>query len=129
MRFLFPVAVVVFLLVFGSVGPAYARGGGGGGGHISRGGGQRSPSGGQSGDWKHQVSQSHQPTREKDSWDKPAKEKTAKDKATKAKTGAESQGGDGDETAEAGNKKEKQLANFQKQRDKKIAQAEHLRQI
>jgi hypothetical protein len=135
MRFLFPVAVVAFFLVFGSVGPAYARGGkggGGGGGHINRGGGQKSPSGGQSGDWKDQVSQSHQPARDKDSWDKPAKEKTTKDKATrsaKAKTGAESPDGDGDEAAEAGNKKEKQLANFQKQRDKKIAQAEHLRQI
>jgi len=132
MRFLFPVAVVVLLLVFGSVGPAYARGGkggGGGGGHVSRGGGQRSPGGGQSGDWKHQDSQSQ---REKDSWDQSAKEKTAKDKATrsaKAKTGAESPDGDRVDAVEAGNKKEKQLANFQQQRDKKMAQAEHLRQI
>jgi hypothetical protein len=135
MRFLFPVAVVVSLLVLGLVGPAHARGGkggGGGGGHISRGGGQKSPSGGQGGDWKRQVSQSHEPTKDNVARDKPAKERITKDKATKsakAKSGADSPGDDGDEAVEANNKKEKQLANFQKQRNKKIAQAEHLRQI
>ena len=132
MRFSSPVAVFVFLLILGLVVPVHARGGkgGGGGGHVSRGGGQKAHAGGQGGAKKQQFAHNHQPAKEKVAsgkvtHEKTAKVKTAKDKSTKEKT-ADLQGGD---AGEAGNKKEKQLANFQRQRDKKISQAEHLRQI
>lgn len=148
MRFPSLVSVVVFLLMLGLVGPVDARGGkggGGGGGHVSRGGGQKAPGGGQGGAGKHQAAQSHQPgkdkvakgkpAKEQTAKEKPAKDKTAKDKtatSAKEKTAEDSPGGDdapdGD-ADDADNKKEKQLANFQRQRDKKISQAEHLRQI
>ena len=94
---------------------------------MSKGGGQKvhgSPGGAS----KHQVAPSHQPAKDKVASGKPAGEKTTKDKSAKDKTGRSP----GDDTVGAGdspNKKEKQLANFQKQRDKKISQAEHLRQI
>lgn len=123
MRFPLRVAVVVFVLVLGLVGPAHARGGkGGGGGGVSRGGGQK-VHGGQGGDSKHQFAPNHRPAKDKIASGKPAREKSAKDKTGHSPV---------DEAAgvsESPNKKEKQLANFQRQRDKKISQAEHLRQI
>jgi hypothetical protein len=137
MRFPSPVAVVVFLLTLGLVGPVDAKGGkGGGGGRVSRGGAQKLHGGGQ-GDSKHEVAQSKQPATDKVASGKPAKEKVAKDKSAKEKTSQDSQGeadeqsGDEDAAGDATshNKKEKQLANFQRQRDKKLSQAEHLRQI
>ena len=146
MRFVSPVAVVVFLLMLGLAGTADARGGkggGGGGGHASRGGGQKFSGGGQGGAGKHQVAQSHKPAKDKIASGKPAKERTAKDKIAKDKPaksakektagdspdGDDGTGGDTGGVGETPNKKEKQLANFQRQRDKKISQAEHLRQI
>jgi len=139
MRFPSPVAVVVFLLMLGLVGPVDAKGGkggGGGGGHVSRGGGQKAHGGGQGGS-KHQVAQSKKPATDKVASGKPAKEKVAKDKSAKEKTAKNSQDDaeepandtDGSGETKAYNKKEKQLANFQRQRDKKISQAEHLREI
>jgi hypothetical protein len=136
MRFSSSMAVVVFLLILGLVSTVDARGGkggGGGGGNVSRGGAQKVQRGGQGGAMKHQFAPSHQPAKDKVASGKPTKEKTAKvksakDKAAKEKTG-DSPEGDGDEAGETPNKKEKQLANFQRQRDKKISQAEHLRQI
>jgi hypothetical protein len=113
------VAVVVFFLLLGLVGTVDARGGKGAGGGISKGGGQKV----QGGTWKHQVAPSHQPAKDKLASGKPAKEKSAK-----AKT-AHSPEVDADGVGEVPNKKEQQLANFQRQRDKKISQAEHLRQI
>ncbi len=129
MRFPLPAAVVVFFLILGLVGTVDARGGkgGGGGGHVSKGGGQKF-SGGPGGAPKHQVAPSHQPVKDKVASGKPPKEKSAKDKSAKDKTG-HSPEDEADEVGEAPNKKEKQLANFQRQRDKKISQAEHLRQI
>jgi len=134
MRFPSPVAVVVFLLMLGLVGPVDAKGGkGGGGGRVSQGGGQKV----QGGSSKHQVAQSKKPATDRVASGKPAKDKVAKDKVAKEKTAKDSQG-DVDEPADdtdgAGettpyNKKEKQLANFQRQRDKKLSQAEHLREI
>jgi hypothetical protein len=135
MRFSSSMAVVVFLLILGLVSTVDARGGkgGGGGGHVSRGGGQKAQGGGQKGAMKHQFATSHQPAKDKvasgkPTTDKTAKVKSAKDKSVKERT-ADSHEGDGDEVGETPNKKEKQLANFQRQRDKKISQAEHLRQI
>ncbi|MGI8979902.1 MAG: hypothetical protein ACR2FY_11815 [Pirellulaceae bacterium] len=135
MSFPSTVAVVVFLLILGWVGPLDARGGkGGGGGHVSRGSGPKAPGGGQGGAGKHHLSQSHQPAKDKVASGKPAKEKAVKDKTANDKSGKEKAAedtpvGDADATGAAANKKEKQLANFQRQRDKKIAQAEHLREI
>lgn len=138
MRFSSPVAVVVFLLILGLVSTVDARGGkgGAGGGHVSRGGSQKVQGGGQKGAMKHQFAPSHQPAKDKVASGKPTKDKTAKVKSAKDKPAkgstADSPGGDGDDVDEVGetpNKKEKQLANFQRQRDKKISQAEHLRQI
>ena len=137
MRFVSPVAVVVFLLMLGLVGAVDARGGkgGGGGSHASKGGGQKFSGGGQGGAGKHQAAQSHKPAKDKVANGKLAKEKAAKDtiakdkpaKSAKEKTASDSP--DSGEVGETPNKKEKQLANFQRQRDKKISQAEHLRQI
>jgi hypothetical protein len=92
---------------------------------------------------KHQTAQSHQPAKDKVASGKPTKDKIAKNKPAKdkpAKTskeksaddsteGDDGTGDDADGVGETPNKKEKQLANFQRQRDKKISQAEHLRQI
>jgi len=133
MRFPSPVAVLVFLLTLGLAGPVDAKGGkggGGGGGRVSRAGGQKAHGGGQGGS-KHQLAHSKTPTTGKVASGKPAKEKIAKDKFAKEKTAKDAQG-DVDEPAgdtTPYNKKEKQLANFQRQRDKKISQAEHLREI
>jgi hypothetical protein len=158
MRFPSPVAVVVFLLMLGLAGPVDAKGGkgGGGGGHSkpSVGGGQKAHGGGQGGGSKHQVAQSKKPAtdkfadgkpdkdkaakdKDKVAKDKDAKDKVAKDKSAKEKIAKDTQDDadePADDTDEADettpfNKKEKQLANFQRQRDKKLAQAEHLRQI
>ena len=149
MRFPSPVAVVVFLLMLGLAGPVDAKGGkgGGGGGHNKPsvgGGGQKAHGGGQGGGSKHQVAQSKKPATDKLADGKPDKDKVAKDKdkvakdkSAKEKNAQDSEGDvdepadDTDETDETTpyNKKEKQLANFQRQRDKKLAQAEHLRQI
>jgi hypothetical protein len=106
---------------------------------VSRGGGPKAQGGGQRGGGKQHLAQSHQPAKDKVASGKPAKEKavkekTAKDKIAKDKSGKEKAAedtpvGDADGTGVAANKKEKQLANFQRQRDKKISQAEHLREI
>ena len=94
---------------------------------MSKGGGQK-VHGSQGGASKHQVAPNVQPAKDKVASGKPAGEKTTKDKSAKDKTGR-SPGDDTVGAGEAPNKKEKQLANFQRQRDKKISQAEHLRQI
>jgi hypothetical protein len=83
------------------------------------------------------VKQHDQPTKGKAADETPAKDKVAKDKdkVAKDKTAkskkSDDNSSDGDEgvDGDSPNKKEKQLANFQRQRDKKISQAEHLRQI
>jgi hypothetical protein len=165
MRFSTLVAIVVFLLAVGWVGPLGAKGGkgggnhgksGGGSGHVSHAGGSKdSHGGGNVRDSKDRVAQGHKPEKDKDGKDekvakdeKSPKEKSSKEKATKDKVAKDkeakhrdddedaqgedddSQGEDQDEGGTTThNKKEKQLANFQRQRDKKLAQAEHLRQI
>lgn len=129
MRFLSPAGVVVFLLILGLVTTVDARGGkGGGGGQVSRGGGQKYHGGGQGGARKQQIAPSHQPAKDKVAGGKAPKEKLTKVKTAKDKSPKESRLEDSPD-GEADNKKEKQLANFQRQRDKKISQAEHLRQI
>jgi hypothetical protein len=142
MRFPSPVAVVVFLLMLGLAGPVDAKGGkgGGGGGHNKPsvgGGGQKAHGGGQGGGSKHQVAQSKKPATDKFADGKPDKDKVAKDKSAKEKSAQDSEcdvdepaddSDDSDETTPY-NKKQKQLANFQRQRDKKLAQADHLREI
>jgi hypothetical protein len=106
-----------------------ARGGkGGGGGQISRGGSQKFYGGGQGGAIKQQFSPSHMPAKDKVISSKVAREKVAKLKTAQDKSAKERKAEDSPDD-EADNKKEKQLANFQRQRDKKISQADHLRQI
>lgn len=154
MRFPSPVAIVVFLVVVGLVGPVEAKpgkGGGGGRAQVSRGGGGKQHGGakthGQGGS-KRELAQSKHGGPDKVTGGKSNKEKLAKgqaphektdkiksDKSKTAKNAAEHEhDGLEDPADDAGdttpyNKKEKQLANFQRQRDKKLAQAEHLRQI
>jgi hypothetical protein len=135
MRLPSPVAIVVFVVMAGLVGPLEAKAGGRGQGCRSgcckhHGGGQVVT--------RHVVAPGQQPaTKEvasgkpsKNASGKPDKEQAAKAHAAKAKVA-------GDKTAntdesDAGtlyDKKEKQLANFQRQRDKQLAQAEHLREV
>jgi hypothetical protein len=128
-------------------------------GHGKKWSGQHSTHGhhgGQAATDKHQVADGHKkPAKEKpvkdakpDKVAKPDKEhkhdKVAKDDRDdadddSADDDADSDGddtddsdtddGDGDGEPTPYNKKQKQLANFQRQRDKKLAQAEHLREI
>jgi hypothetical protein len=174
MRLPSPVAIVVFVIMVGLVGPAEAKPGKGGGGgarahsgHGGGGGGHKHQASGGKHSGKDSVA-SAKPDKEKPLKEKPAKEKfahekpvkekpakdkfarhdkPAKDKASKDRGDDDDQGEDhdadddreGDETGDDDgddadepapyNKKQKQLANFQRQRDKKLAQAEHLRQI
>jgi hypothetical protein len=72
----------------------------------------------------------------KEKAEKPSKDKVAKDKSAKESDANDNEPEGEDDGAEDGtdeptpyNKKEKQLANFQRQRDKKLAQADHLRAI
>lgn len=123
MRFVHSLAVLTVLFAVLAA-PAFAKGkggGGGGGGKGSGGGGKQSFGGGgrkggghssTSGGAKQHVKKQAQPTK-----DKLAKEHGP---AWRQQSGSDPL---------APNKKEKQLQLFQQQRDKKIAQAEHLRQI
>ena len=138
MRFVSPVAAVVFLLILGLVVPASAKGGKGkgGGGHGGNSGSLKASGGGHENTSKHEKTSkdtkekggSSQPANDKTVKDKPAKDKTAKDKSAKERT-EESAEGEDEGAGEGQDAKGRQLANFQRQRDKKIAQAEHLRQI
>ena len=136
MRFLTVFTVFVLLLVLCLTGPVEAKGGKGGGGHgkSSLGGG------GKRGGQRVASRPSHQKTHDKHVGGKTDKKhvadspKSKKDKKI-AQNSEEPESPDspdsGDDSGEPTtyNKKEKQLANFQRQRDKKIAQAEHLREI
>jgi hypothetical protein len=133
MRFLTVITAFGLLLVLCLAGPVDAKGGKGGGGHGKSslgGGGKR---GGQ------RVAS--RPTQQKNH-DKhvsgKADKKHVADSPKSKKNGQASGDAEepdlpdsGDDSGEPTtyNKKEKQLANFQRQRDTKIAQAEHLREI
>jgi hypothetical protein len=138
MRFVVPMTVIVFVLMLSLAAPLDAKGGkGGGGGRGKSGGGagkwsgqQSKPGGRKAGNVKpekHQVAQGAQ---------KPARDKIEKHGKPDKQHAVDSdpaddddQGGNGTAEPTPSNKKQKQLANFQRQRDKKLAQAEHLRQI
>lgn len=131
---------VVISLIAAMPSPALGKGGKGGG----KGGGRPSFSGGRGGGGGQKFNQqsksggghvadkggkaADKPTKDKlaheshDSKDKPSKDKPTKDKSLSAKD-------DGADTDEAYNKKQKQLEIEQRNRDKRLAQAEHLRQI
>lgn len=140
MRFLSVFTAFVFLLVLCLASPVEAKGGKGGGGHGKSslgGGGKR---GGQRVASRPSPQKTHGKTHDKHVSGKTDKKhvadspKSKKDKKT-AHHAEEPQSPDapdsGDDSGDPTtyNKKEKQLANFQRQRDKKIAQAEHLREI
>ena len=108
---------IVFVLSLGFCGESLGKGKGGGGGKGFGGGGKGG--GGHGPKWS--GSSSHGGGSKQISKDRPvAKDKINKQKSPRTNT-------DGDPLAT--NKKEKQLQLFQQQRDKKLAQAEHLRQI
>jgi hypothetical protein len=131
MRFLVPVTVVTFALMLCLAAPLAAKGGKGGGkgGHSKPSGGSHGAKFSQPAGHGHKggVKTDKHPLAETDK--KPPKEKHEKPGKHQAGN-SDPEGADGDagEPTEV-NKKQKQLANFQRQRDKKLAQAEHLRQI
>jgi hypothetical protein len=121
MRFFVPILVFALVLTLSLASPLAAKPGGKGvgRGHSGQhGGGQGKKwsghKGGQAATDKKQLADSHKKPAQ-DKLDKPAKE--------------DGEPADGGDEPLAPNKKEHQLANFQRQRDKKLAQAEHLREI
>ena len=139
MRIPSPVAIVVFVLMVVLVGPLEAKGGKGGGrGHACRNGRCGNHHSGGQDVTKHVTTQGQQPaTKEvtsgkpnKNASAKPHKEQVAKEHAAKNKLASDKAANiEGSDEGTLYSKKEKQLANFQRQRDKKLAQAEHLREI
>jgi hypothetical protein len=138
MRFLIVFTSFVLLLMLCLTGPVEAKGGKGrGGGH-----GKATLGGGGKGGGQRVASRpAHQKTNDKihdkHAGGKSDKKhvadgpKSKKDKHTADHADEPDSLDSGDDSGEPTtyNKKEKQLANFQRQRDKKIAQAEHLREI
>lgn len=134
MRRLLPVFGLLIVCMMCFSGPVEAKegkGGGGrgkpsfGGGHGPKWSGPKSAQGGH----KEHGKREHLA----DSPKKPPKEKKLKETKPKERGGDSDDATGGtdtsDESAQWANKKEKQLQIFQRQRDKKLAQAEHLRQI
>jgi hypothetical protein len=132
MRFQFPITIVTLLLTLCLTSPLAARGGKGGPrgkGAVSRG---PAPGGQQHGGHRHGSAADRQDLA--DSHKKSPKDSHGKHshEHEHAADGSHEHEGGGDlDTGEETpyNKKEKQLSNFQRQRDQKLAQAEHLRQI
>ena len=108
------------------------RGGGGGGGgqkftqQSKGGGGHVADKGGKAADkpTKDKLAHESHDSKDHDSKDRDSKDKPSKDKPFSAKDG-----GTPTNTGEAYNKKQKQLEIEQRNRDKRLAQADHLRQI
>jgi hypothetical protein len=133
MRFPTVFTAFVLLLMLCLASPVEAKGGKGGGG----GRGKSSLGGGGRGGQRVASRPTHQKTHDKhvsaktdkkhvaDS-PKPKKNKRTADHADDPDS---PDGGDDSGEPMTYNKKDKQLANFQRQRDKKLAQAEHLREI
>jgi hypothetical protein len=132
MRFLVVVTTLTLALLLGLTGSLAAKGGKGGGkAGRSKPSGTHGPkfsgnSTGKSHQGKNSVKQDKPQLAKKN--DKPSKDDRGKLGKKSTDSGpADDDGTTGEPTQP--NKKEKQLANFQRQRDKKLAQAEHLRQI
>jgi hypothetical protein len=140
MRFLTVCTVFVFLLMLCLAGPVEAKGGKGGGGQGKSSLGGSGKRGGQRVANRPSHQQTHDKVHAKHGGgktdkqhvaDSPTSKKDKLDKKTAQRAEEPDSPNSGDDSGEPTtyNKKEKQLANFQRQRDKKIAQAEHLREI